>query len=56
MIIINLKGGLGNQMFQYACGQGSFRCAMKKKSSWILRNMREQKIWIRLASIHLSQL
>ena len=21
MIIINLKGGLGNQMFQYACGR-----------------------------------
>ena len=33
MIIVNLKGGLGNQMFQYAIG---FALAKKKKQTYFL--------------------
>ena len=43
MIIINLKGGLGNQMFQYALGY----CLSKKKNTELYldtRLMEEHKI------------
>ena len=43
MIIINLKGGLGNQMFQYAIGY----CLSKKKNTPLFfdtRLMEQHKI------------